>query len=114
DPDLPAALGGAGHRDAGRLDLAGRDPPGLENLQADVPEGERRAAIRLPAHATALLLPVLDLRRHHHGSDLSRFPAVLRLVLLAAVNPRLHADLSVRLVGLGEAVVDVGLEGVER
>src|SRR5215813_5496881 len=43
-----------------------------------------------------------------------RLPAVLGLVLLAAVDPDLHADLPVRRVGLGEAVVDVGLQRVER
>src|SRR6516164_4564115 len=43
-----------------------------------------------------------------------RLPPVLGLVLFAAVDPYLHADLSVGRVGLGEAVVDVGLERVER
>src|SRR2546427_9916012 len=48
-------------------------------------------------------------------SVLGRLPgAVLRLVLLAAVDPGLDPDLSVRGVRLGEAVVDVGLERVER
>src|SRR6266542_215377 len=45
---------------------------------------------------------------------LGRLAAVLGLVLLAAVDPRLHADLAVRRVGLGKAVVDVGFERVER
>src|SRR5688572_26199683 len=45
---------------------------------------------------------------------LSRLPPVLGLVLLAAVDPGLDADLSVRRVGLGEPVVDVRLQGVER
>src|SRR5262249_31759221 len=45
---------------------------------------------------------------------LRRLPAVLGLVLLAAVDPGLDPDLSVGRVRLGEAVVDVGLERVER
>src|SRR6266496_1268478 len=54
------------------------------------------------------------------SSSVSRFPVsgglspVLRLVLLAAVDPGLDADLSVGGVRLGETVVDVGLERVER
>src|SRR5690606_33141489 len=32
DPDLAATTDVAGHRDTGRLDLAGGDPPGLEGL----------------------------------------------------------------------------------
>src|SRR5947208_1952427 len=43
-----------------------------------------------------------------------RLPSVLRLVLFAAVDPHLHADLSVGRIGLGEAVIDVRLERVER
>src|SRR6185436_428749 len=42
-----------------------------------------------------------------------RLPAVLRLVLLAAVDPHLHADLPVRGVRLREAVIDVRLQRVQ-
>src|SRR5215471_5467968 len=46
--------------------------------------------------------------------SLSGLPSRLGLVLLAAVDPRLDPDLSVGRVGLGEPVVDVGLQRVER
>ena len=39
DPDLAAALDLAGHRDAGGLDLAVRDPAAIERLQAVLAEG---------------------------------------------------------------------------
>src|SRR5687768_10423592 len=46
--------------------------------------------------------------------QLLRAAAAARLGHLALVQPHLHADLSVRRVRLGEPVVDVGLEGVQR
>ena len=45
DPDLAAALHVAGDRDAAGLDLAGRDPAGLERLQAEVAERDVLAAL---------------------------------------------------------------------
>src|SRR5688572_8098966 len=69
DPDLAATTGAAGHGDAGGLDLAGGDPPGLERLDAVLTEGHLGATLRLTAQATALLLAVLDLLGHQHQSE---------------------------------------------
>src|SRR5664279_4639280 len=112
DPELPAALHVALDRDAGRFDLARREPARLERLQPVLPERELRALVRGSAHAAALLLPVLDLRRHQHG--LGHLPPGFRAVEVALVDPALDANLSVRRARFREAVVDVGLERVER
>src|SRR5205807_8916672 len=56
DPDLPAALDLSGHGDAGRLDLAVRDPAGLHGLDAEVPELDARLALGNASPAAALLL----------------------------------------------------------
>src|SRR2546422_906970 len=56
DPAFPAALDGARHRDARRLDLPRGDPAGLQDLEARVAERQRRAARGLPPHAAPLLL----------------------------------------------------------
>ena len=50
--------------------------PGLERLQAEVAEGEGRAALRLALHAAALGLAVLDPLGHQHG----RYPSATRWV----------------------------------
>src|SRR4029453_2621042 len=63
DPDLAAALDVAGHGDSGGFDLAGRDPPRLEGLDAVLAEVDPRAAAGVARHAPAVLLPVLDLLR---------------------------------------------------
>src|ERR1035437_10079234 len=112
DPELPAALHVALDRDAARFDLAGGEPARLERLQPVLPERELRALVRGSAHAAALLLPILDLRRHQHG--LGHLPPGFRAVEVALVDPALDADLSVRRARFREAVVDVGLERVER
>src|SRR5262249_42755564 len=67
-PDLAAALDEARHRNPRRLDLAIREPAGLERLQPVVPEGDIRAAPGLAGHAPALLLSELDLLRHQHDA----------------------------------------------
>ena len=46
DPDLAAALDLARHRDTGRLDLAVRDPAGLERLEPEVAELHLGLALR--------------------------------------------------------------------
>src|SRR5205807_5568683 len=66
DPDLAAALHVPGHGDAGGLDLAGRDPPRFEGLDAVVTEGDSGLTLGLALEAPALLLAVLDLLRHQH------------------------------------------------
>src|SRR5215813_185018 len=111
--DLPAALDAAGEGDAGRLDLAVGDPARLERLEPEIAEGQARSALGLAPHAAALGLAILDALGHQHG--------VLRLRRralggqhLALEDPYLHADGPVRRVRLGEAVVDVGADGVQR
>src|SRR5579859_5636428 len=64
DPDLAAALDLARHRDTSRLDLAVRDPAGVECLEAVVAELYGRLAAREPATASAMHLAVLGLLRH--------------------------------------------------
>ena len=71
DPHFAAALDRAGHGHAGRFDLPVGDPAAGERLQPEVAESDSGAAPGLAGHAAALLLPVLDLLRHHHGGLLS-------------------------------------------
>src|ERR1035441_1151441 len=103
---LPAAL----DRAAPCLDLARGEPARLERLQPVLPERELRALARGPAHAAALLLPILDLRRHQHREPLGALSPGPLPMGLALVDPALDAHLSVRRARLGEAIVDVGLE----
>src|SRR3954466_10354857 len=74
DPDLPAALDLARHRDTGGLDLAVGDPGRLERLQAVVAELHGRLTLRKPTTAAALVLSVLHfLRQQHQLSAFSCF-----------------------------------------
>src|SRR5580765_5620136 len=74
DPDLPAALDLARHRDAGGLDLAVGDPGRLERLQAVVAELHGRLTLREPATPAALVLAVFHfLREEHYSSAFSCF-----------------------------------------
>src|SRR5690606_15964547 len=66
DPDLAAPANVAGHRDAGRFDLAGGDPARLEGLDPVVTEGHLRAALRLALQPAALARAVPDPLWHHH------------------------------------------------
>src|SRR3954453_23816036 len=59
DPDLAAALDLARHRDPGRLDLAVRDPAGVEGLEPVVAVLDDRLAARVAAAATAMHLAEL-------------------------------------------------------
>src|ERR1017187_4984923 len=54
------------------------------------------------------------LLKTHNSKRLRSLSPVFRLVLFAAIDPRFHADLSVCRVRFGKAVVDVGLQGMER
>src|SRR6185295_9286810 len=87
---------------------------------AVVAEGDVAAALRHPGAPAPLLLSVLDLLRHQHGSilryraPLGRGPPTLFLEQVALVHPDLDADDPVGGARFGEAVIDVGLQGVER
>src|SRR4051794_17253819 len=61
DPDLPAALDLARHRDSGGLDLAIRQPGVVERLEAEVTELDGRLPLRGAGTAAALDLPELRL-----------------------------------------------------
>src|SRR3954465_9856537 len=60
DPDLPATLDLARHRDTSSLDLAVGDPTAIEGLQPVLAELHARAALGIAGHASAVLLAVLD------------------------------------------------------
>src|SRR5581483_2282153 len=77
-PHLAAALDETRHGDARRLDLAVGDVARLQDLQAVVAEGQRRAAPRLATAAPALLLAVLNFFRHQHKTVLSSWLPVSR------------------------------------
>src|SRR5205085_242494 len=98
DPDLAASLDVTGDRDTGGLDLAARDPAWLDCLEAEVTEVDLGAPLGQPPHAAAVLLAVLDLLRAKH-----------RWIPAAPAGHEGPAG-----PGLGEAVVDVGPERVQR
>src|SRR3954466_243952 len=64
DPYLAAALHKTRHGNAACLDLAVGDPARFHHLQPEIAEGEFSSAPGLTAHATALLLAVLNFFRH--------------------------------------------------
>src|SRR5689334_21243840 len=66
DPDLPAALDLARHRDTSGLDLPVRDPAGLERLDPVVAELHGRLTLRLAGAAAAVHLAVLRPARQQH------------------------------------------------
>src|SRR5882724_156950 len=113
DEDLAPALDAAGEGDAGRLDLAIGHPPRLEGLEPEVPEGEGGAALGLALHAAALGLAILDALGHQHDV-LGLRGRALGGKDLALEDPYLDADGAIGGVRLGEAVVDLGADGVER
>src|SRR4051794_36096449 len=65
-PYFAATLDEARHGDAAGFDLAVGDPAGLEHFQPVIAEGELASAPRLAAHASALLLAVLNFFWHQH------------------------------------------------
>src|SRR5204862_785695 len=116
--DAAATLDVTRQRDARGLDLACREPAALRRLEAEVAEGEARATPGRALAATLLHLAPLDLLRGEHGrsSDAER-GALLFLLLrehLAAEDPDLDADDAVGGARLGEAVVHVRAERVQR
>src|SRR5581483_1259292 len=96
DPDLAAALDLAGHRDAGRLDLAVRDPAVLERLDPVLAEVHGRLAGRLAAPVAAVVLPELRLLRKQHRLAL---PLVARLLELRRILDLLLAGRRLGCVG---------------
>src|SRR4051794_27796576 len=79
DPDLAAALDLARHGDTGGLDLAVRDPAGLERLDPELAELNRALALRLAAAAAAVVLAEGGLLREQHLGALASGAAVLVL-----------------------------------
>src|SRR5579884_1346111 len=73
DPDLAATLDLARHRDPGRLDLAVRDPAGIEGLEPVVAELNGRLAARIAGATAAMHLAELGLLRHEHQLSPSFF-----------------------------------------
>src|SRR5581483_4371237 len=69
DPDLAATLDLARHRDPGRLDLAVRDPAGVESLEAVVPVLDDRLAGGGATATAAMDLAELRLLRHQHQAS---------------------------------------------
>src|SRR3990172_10557923 len=122
DPDLAAALHVAGHGHAGGLDLPRGEPHALHRLEPHVAEGERMTPRRLAAHAPLLLLAVLDLLGLEHALPrpfvleprAQRALAQLAFGDLALEHPALHADHAVGGLRLGEAILDVGAQRVQR
>src|SRR5262249_18929272 len=97
-------------------------PPRSGALCPEMPEAQvhprrglapLRRALGLAPHAAALGLAILDALGHQHGVLRLR-PRALGGQHLALEDPHLHADGPVRRVRLGEAVVDVGADGVQR
>src|SRR6185437_10524792 len=66
DPDLPATLDLAGHRDTSGLDLTVGQPAGLERLQAVLAELHVQLPARVPAAPAAVLLAVLHTLGREH------------------------------------------------
>src|SRR5215470_5299427 len=71
DPDLPAALDLAGHRDSGGLDLPVGHPAVLERLDAVLAELDRGLTLGLAGAAAAVVLP--ELRSSGEQHQLSAF-----------------------------------------
>src|SRR6201994_1000269 len=66
DPDLPATVDLAGHRDTSGLHLTVGEPTALDCLEPVLAEGDGAAALGVAAHAAAELFAVLDAFRHQH------------------------------------------------
>src|SRR3954470_8259438 len=67
-PDFAATLDETRHRHAAGFDLAVGDPTGLEHFEPEIAEREFGTAPRFAAHASALLLAVLNFLWHQHKS----------------------------------------------
>src|ERR1700722_3060438 len=128
-PDLAATLDEARHRHTASFDLPVRNVAAFHHLKPVVPEGELRAAPCLAAHASALLLAVLDLLWHQHKiPPLKRTSGLentacrardlgltaLLLVNVTAIDPGLNPDHAIGGARFGKAVIDIGAQGVQR
>src|SRR6185437_3329503 len=118
----------ASHGAARRLDLSCSHTSAARRLQAELAEGHGAAALRQAAVAALEHLAVLGALGLQHGLSrrgsrrrrrslcaLGRLSLELDLVEdLALEDPDLDADDAVGRVSLGESVVDVGSERVQR
>src|SRR5581483_4417746 len=84
DPDLPAALDLACHRDPGGLDLAVRDPAGVDRLEAELAELDDRLALRLAGAAAPVHLAELRLLGEQHQSTALTRPSCARRAAASA------------------------------
>src|SRR5690606_5086299 len=138
DEQLATTLDVAGDGAAGRLDLARGQQTVLHGLQAVLAEADLVAGIGQATVAALLDLAEFRSLGLQHCRLLLATPAALaaRLTLatltatlrgrrlfllrrvqvedLALVDPHLYADDAIGRVGLGEAVIDVGAQGVQR
>src|SRR5687768_7590542 len=122
DVDLAELLHRAADRDASCFDLARGDPARRKHLQAEVAERHFVAALRGSAGTALLHLAELRplWREHRHDSYSLGAGSTLRCRLargrqdLAMEDPRLDADRAVRRVSLGESVLDVRTQRVQR
>src|SRR5690606_35494812 len=93
------------------------NPAGLQGLQSVVTKGELISSQGLSGSTASVHAAVLDTLRYQHGLLHSLLGSFLLLLFgkhFALINPYLDADLPVRRLCLGEAVVDVGPQGVQR
>src|SRR5208283_3438328 len=120
DPELALALEVARDRHAGGLDLLAAKRAAGERLQHELTEHERVAALGVARAGALLRLAVLgECGGEGHVNLLLGLSVSLRTrpsggVGLLLADPALDADLAVHGLGLGESVVDVLAQGVER
>src|SRR5690606_18040116 len=121
DVDLAGLLHRTGDGHTSGLDLPGGDVSGLERLQAEITEADLVATLGSATGAALLLLSVFCSFWREHGDTPARLAILLRVRLVAASrqdlaveDPALDADGAVRGPRLGEAVVDVRAQGVQR
>src|SRR5450432_1227022 len=88
DPDFAATLHETGHGHAAGFDLPVGDPARLEHFQSEISESQLAATPCLAAHASALLLAILNFLWHQH--KISPWPLAVSLSLrtrpLAAIR----------------------------
>src|SRR5258708_16160376 len=65
DPDLAAALDETGHGNTAGFDLTVGNPARLRDFESEIPESQLAAPPSFSAHASALLLAVLNFLCHY-------------------------------------------------